>query len=168
MSTYVTLAHAKEHLRVDFTDDDAYIQDLCDLVEVVVLNEIKGSFAGEGTVTTAATTALVGNDSNFTDFIVGETVKVDGETVRTIATITDDTHLTVTAPFTTSENSLTWSVNEGMPLESGVVPRPLYHAMLLMIGHFYMNRESVSVSGLVEIPMSYKMLVAPYKNFTVR
>ena len=169
MSTYVTLAHAKEHLRVDFSDDDNYIQDLCDLVEVVVLDEIAGSVAGEGTVTTAGTTALVGADSNFTDFVVGDTITVAGETTRTIATLTDDTHLTVTSAFSTTGAGKLYIMHSGFPLVGGVIPRPLYHAMLLMVGHFYMNREPVSAAiTMNEIPMSYRMLIAPYKNFTVK
>ena len=40
MSTYITLEEAKTHLRVDFSDDDTYIQDLCNLVEEVVATEI--------------------------------------------------------------------------------------------------------------------------------
>ena len=37
---YITLEQAKDHLRVDFDDDDIYITDLIDAAECSVANEI--------------------------------------------------------------------------------------------------------------------------------
>ena len=65
MSTYLTLAECKTHLRVDFTDDDTYIQHLADLVEELVKTEISGTFVGGGTVSTVATTALTGVETRW-------------------------------------------------------------------------------------------------------
>lgn len=46
------------------------------------------------------------------------------------------------------------------------VPAPLRAAMLLMIGHLFINREAV-VTGLraaaIEVPQTVEMLIAPYK-----
>lgn len=46
------------------------------------------------------------------------------------------------------------------------VPAPLRAAMLLMIGHLFVNRESV-ITGVraaaVEVPQTVEMLIAPYK-----
>jgi len=169
MSTYINLADAKTHLRVDFSDDDTYIQSLCDLVEEVVLNEIKGSMPGEGTVTTDGTVALVGNESNFLDYLVGDTITVSGETVRTIATITDDTHLTVTLAFSTTDSDLTYIMHEGLPLTGGTtLPLALKHAMLLMVGHFYLIREPVIVGvNTGKVPYAFDFLIAPFKNYTI-
>lgn len=55
--------------------------------------------AEPGTVTTAASTALVGVATKFTDYKVGDQILVDNETVRIIDTITDDLNLTVTVAF---------------------------------------------------------------------
>ena len=52
-----------------------------------------------GTVSTTATTTLTGVGTYFTDYQVGDLINVSGETVRTIATITSDTDLTVTVAF---------------------------------------------------------------------
>lgn len=60
-----------------------------------------------GTVTTAATTALAGSGTHFTDYRVGDKITVAGETERTIATIVSDTSLTVTAAFSTTASDLT-------------------------------------------------------------
>ena len=168
MSTYLTLAECKTHLRVDFTDDDTYIQHLADLVEELVKTEISGTFVGEGTVSTVATTALTGVETNFSDYSVGDSIYVDGETVRPIATIVSDTSLTVTGEFTTTASNKTYYVITGLPLVGGVLPLGLRHAMLLMVGHYYALREPVMVGvGVTEIPLGFKFLIHAYKNFTV-
>lgn len=62
-----------------------------------------------GTVATTGTTTLTGTGTYFTDYRVGDQITVDGETVRTIATITSDTVLTVTVAFSNTASSLTFS-----------------------------------------------------------
>jgi hypothetical protein len=165
---YISLAEAKNHLRVDFDDDDSYIISLIELVEQLVKMEIQGTFTGEGTVSTVASTALIGIDTNFSDYAVGDDILVDGETSRTIATITDDEHLTVTVAFANTASTLEYTVTTGIPIVSGVIPSGLKHCMLLTLGHFYANRESTVVGvNMTEIPMGYKYLIAPFKNYTI-
>jgi len=162
---YITRTQAKEHLRVDFSDDDTYIDSLIALVEELVLVEIAGSLDGEGTVATDGTTALVGTDTNFTDYAVGDTITVAGETIRTINSITNDTELTVSVAFANTDSELTYIMHAGIPTP---IPKMLYQAMLLMIGHFYMIREPIVVGvGVTEIPFAFKFLIAPYKNYTI-
>jgi hypothetical protein len=62
-----------------------------------------------GTVATVGTTALTGTGTYFTEYSVGDTIVVSGETVRTIATIVSDTSLTVTPAFTNTASSLTFT-----------------------------------------------------------
>lgn len=62
-----------------------------------------------GTVATTATTALTGTGTYFTDYRVGDQITVSGETVRTIATITSDTSLTVTVAFSNTASSKTFT-----------------------------------------------------------
>ena len=48
-----------------------------------------------------------------------------------------------------------------------VMPLPLLHAMLLMIGNLYANREIVSfTTKTLEIPFNYKYLLDFYKNYS--
>jgi hypothetical protein len=97
--SYVTLEQAKDHLRVDITDDDFYITDLISVAEAAVENEIG--------------TTLLSN------------------------------------------------------LESGVLPKPLYQAILLMVGNLYEHREPVIVGvSVVKIPFTLEYLLYPYKSWT--
>ena len=52
-------------------------------------------------------------------------------------------------------------------LESGVLPKPLYQAILLMIGHLYATREPVMVGvSVVKCPFTLEYLLYPYKTWT--
>lgn len=62
-----------------------------------------------GTVATTGTTTLTGTSTYFQDYRVGDQITVDGETVRTIATITSDTVLTVTVAFSNTASSKTFT-----------------------------------------------------------
>lgn len=51
---------------------------------------------------------------------------------------------------------------------AGVLAKPLYQAILFMIGNLYEIREPVMVGvSVVEVPFAYKYLLFPYKTWTV-
>ena len=62
-----------------------------------------------GTVSTTGSTTLTGSSTYFTDYNVGDTITVYGETVRTIASISSDTVLTVTVAFSNTNTGLTFT-----------------------------------------------------------
>lgn len=62
-----------------------------------------------GTVATTGSTTLTGTNTYFLDYQVGDKITVDGETVRTIATITSNTVLTVTVAFDNTDSGLTFT-----------------------------------------------------------
>jgi len=172
MSLYITLAEAKSHLRVDFTDDDTYIQGLCDMAEEVVLNEIRGSVSGKGTVSyTSGLTSLTGVETNFMDYAIGDVFTIVDDTKRynlTIASITNNTTLTFTSGFTTTDDGLNYTVNYSLPLGTGTLPLSLKHAMLLIVGQFYANREPVIIGvNATKMPYAFDFLISPYKNWTI-
>lgn len=82
-----------------------------------------------GTVATNGSTTLTGTDTYFTDYNVGDTILVSGETVRTIDTIVSDTSLTVTVAFSTTASTLTYS--HATIIQSGIqsysLPRRFSH-----------------------------------------
>lgn len=47
----------------------------------------------------------------------------------------------------------------------GSLPDSIIHAMLLLVGNLYANREGIAFANGVEIPYSYKYLLDPYKNY---
>lgn len=167
--SYITLEQAKDHLRVDFSDDDPYIETLIEVAETSILNDCKAYTIGNGTVTTNGTTTLTGDDdTTFLDYKAGDVIRVFGETVRTISSITDNDTIVVSAAFSTSKTGLSYQV-EQTPIESGVLPKPLFQAVLLLIGHLYENREPVIVGvGVQKMPLSIEYLIAPYKNWVCR
>lgn len=81
-----------------------------------------------GTVATAATTALTGTATKFTDYRVGDKITVNGETVRTIATITSDTALTVTVAFSNTASGKTFT--RDTIIASGVQTYSLHRQLL--------------------------------------
>ena len=50
---------------------------------------------------------------------------------------------------------------------NAIVPAPLKHAVLLLTGHLYENREAVTPVTLNEIPIGVYNLVAPYRRVYV-
>lgn len=54
---------------------------------------------------------------------------------------------------------------KGLEDEDGDIPSPLKQAMLLLVGNFYANRESVAYTNMVEVPKSYQYLIDLYKNY---
>lgn len=163
--SYITLEEAKDHCRVDYTDDDHYIEQLISVAETLIIAEVTGRVPGLGTVTTAATTALTGLSTEFLTYKAGDVILVEGETSRTISAITTDTALTVTSAFSTSSSGLSYFIYPS-PLQSGVLPSPLKQAMLLLIGHFYNSREPAIIgSSVSELPFAIDRLIAPYKTW---
>ncbi len=51
----------------------------------------------------------------------------------------------------------------GDPLES-TVPAAIKAAILLLVGHWYQNREAVSDSAPTELPLAVNSLIAPYRR----
>lgn len=47
----------------------------------------------------------------------------------------------------------------------GDLPSPLIQAVLLLVGNFYANRESVAFANAVKVPYSYQYLIDLYKNY---
>jgi len=47
----------------------------------------------------------------------------------------------------------------------GDIPSPLLQAMLLLIGNYYANRESVAFASAMPLPHAYEYLIALFKNY---
>lgn len=49
----------------------------------------------------------------------------------------------------------------------GELPPPLLHAMLLLLGTYYANRENVSYASCVEVPKTYQYICDLYRSYGV-
>ena len=96
---YVTLEALKQHLRVEYTADDAYLTTLIDVAEAAIGNELGKPLS-----------------------------------------------------YFVSDNAL---------------PTPLVHAIKLLCGDLYNNRESVAFAAPHEVPRSLDYLLQPYKVYNV-
>lgn len=69
--------------------------------------------------------------------------------------------------ITVSEDATSRHLNIALnELEAGgKLPPAIIHAMLLMIGNLYANREPVSYGVMVKIPLSYEYLIGLYKKY---
>lgn len=50
----------------------------------------------------------------------------------------------------------------------GTLPPAIIHAMLLMIGNLYANREPVTFGAVAKIPYSYEYLIGLYKHYEIK
>src|SRR5690606_7463663 len=50
------------------------------------------------------------------------------------------------------------------PPATSTVPNPLKVAILLLVGHWYQNREAVSSTGMASLPFAVEALIAPYRR----
>ena len=50
------------------------------------------------------------------------------------------------------------------PPVTSTVPDPLKVAILLLVGHWYQNREAVSSTGMASLPFAVEALIAPYRR----
>lgn len=57
-----------------------------------------------------------------------------------------------------------------MPLsdmcKDNVLPSPIKHAILLLVGTFYAQRESISTSSMQPVPNAFEMLCDLYRNYS--
>ena len=69
-------------------------------------------------------------------------------------------------PKSTLEKINNMSLDE---LETGGnLPPAIIHAMLLMIGNLYANREPVAFGTVVKPPYSYEYLIGLYKHYEIK
>ena len=49
--------------------------------------------------------------------------------------------------------------------KEGVLPQPLLHSILLIIGNLYDNRESVAYTQVTEVPNSLSYILSMYRDY---
>lgn len=180
----VTTAEAKRHCRVDHTDDDAYLDSL---VAAVTAN-IDGADGWLGralgaqtwklsldafptgsrgimlplpplrSVTTVAYTDVDGVARTYTAF---RTFGIDSKSGQGFILPAYDDEWPETRDDTPEAVQITFTAGYE------TVPTPIKHAILLMVGNLYENREDTTELKLGHLPMGADALLAPYRSWNV-
>jgi uncharacterized phiE125 gp8 family phage protein len=175
----VTLTQAKAHLRVEDTDDDTYITTLITIAREYCETVTKRALATQ-------TLELILDDFPCSDYI-----KLPMSPVQSVTSVkyTDSdgsestwssanyvTNLDVVPAIITPAYAETYP--SFTPLPTGAVrvryvaghksdgvalPKAIYHAILLLIGHLYENREETTTVTLENIPMGIQSLLYNYR-----
>lgn len=176
----VVLSEAKSHMNIDalFTDDDTLITSL-----IVVAREFVEDYIRRALMTQT----LVARHNGFPNCIKLERPNVKSVTsvqyidtagdLQTLATSVYDVDLYSTPNRITLAYGQTWpSTQTGVPntvvityvtgeTTSANVPPTIRHAILMLIGHLYENREATSTLTIKDIPFSIVALLQHYKVY---
>lgn len=175
----VTQAEAKDHLRVRHNDDDSYINALIRVARSSVEILTQRSLISR--------TLKLWADN----FPRSRVLELEGAPIQAVSSVKymiDDVETTLsTAIYTVDTKSSPgrivlndgeiWPVVDYVPNAVRVtytagyggasdVPQDLKHAILMMVGHLYENRESIVVganTSTVEVPKSTEYLCLPYR-----
>ena len=181
----ISLAEAKNYLRVDFNNDDTFISELISIARVKILKDtgqvmglqtITEYFTNWGTIPTTGGNLILplsymGYWDGSNDFIVKY---FDINNVEQTLTIDTDyiviQHMgLIKVQFINTFN--TFDRLDAISIEYQIEPqnadstRPLLIAMYLLIQHYYDNRSAVSFLKVDEMPMGYFNIINQYKNY---
>lgn len=162
----VTLSLAKQHLRVDGTDEDTvitgYLAAAMAWVENYTGKKLVRGEVTEGVAALESPLALTWGPSP-ADLSVEYTDADDVSQTFTDATIVLGRAF-ATWPTPKADTPIALTYTAGFE----TVPAELDNAILLMTGHFYANREAVNVGGSVtELPLAVEALCGPYRSVLV-
>lgn len=169
----VTLGEAKAQCRVDGTDSDTLLA-----AQIAAARSYVEDYCGRALV---ARTVTVKCDS-FDDFAVFPVVPLSSVTSVSYVdsagasqTLSADVYEVRSDGLTASvalKHGQSWpSIQSGSRITvtavvGGVVPEAVKQALLLLIGHFFSNREAVSVGATVaETPIAVSALLANHRSF---
>jgi uncharacterized phiE125 gp8 family phage protein len=180
MATLVTLANVKAHLRVTTDDEDTiigmYRSAAISWVEnytghVLAPREVVDTFGEWGDYLTLFHQPITVGDP--TPTLVVEYTDDEGDFIEYEDRVIRDHQYpwTIHPPYGFTFPSLggpasirvTYTAGYG----SGEVPDPLNHAVLLLCGHFFVNRSAVSADSIEEIDMSVRSLCKPYRGLVM-
>ncbi len=173
----VGLTEAKTHLRVDLSDDDTYIQMLIEMATHVV-EQYTRLFIVENTVEVyydqfpdyfnlqygnlqLITSIKYYDSSNNLTTLDSSNYEMDKHAQPALVYRSQGS----TWPSTYDKpNAVTLKFSGGYEFQDydDKFPRPLKHAILLLIGHFYENRQSVADKVQYSIPMTVEYLINPF------
>jgi uncharacterized phiE125 gp8 family phage protein len=181
----VTLAEAKAHLRIESSDDDTYITTLISVARGICENYVGFLLAYNDSLTyyldrfpdrqeiilygisglDAGTTVIKYHNKNgvLTTFDATK-YNSDEHSIPSRIFLKDGESFPETDSYTPSAVQITFEAG----LQGYLMPKPLYQAILLTIGHLFENRQNVVVGGKgYDIPQTAEYLMNPYRVISI-
>lgn len=174
-TTPITLAEAKEQLRIEHADDDVLVTRL--IAVATAYTDVKGAL-GQAMITQTWAQWMGANPTQSINLLIGPVQSVtavkyydtDGELQ------TDDINNyqvfgTEFATYVGPKDGFSWPVAQdradAIKIEYVVgygdaatdVPDTIRHALFLLIGHWYDNREQTTTDRLEDIPWGFEALM---------
>lgn len=175
-----TLAETKAHLRVTHTDEDDYISSLI-VAATQHIERIVGISLMERTyrLTLDAFSDYIELPRGPVQSVTSVQYTDEDGITQTVATADYTVDLTSNRQWIVRNSDATWPT----PLDAVNVVTVEYvagydtlppdltdlrHAILLLVGHFYVNREAVNVGNIVnEMPLAVDALIQPHRSIYV-
>jgi uncharacterized phiE125 gp8 family phage protein len=163
VTTPVSLGEVKAHLALNHTDDDAYLTSLIEAATATI----------DGP--TGIGVALIKQTWRATFDYVPHAFVIPLQPVRAITSIKVGTETLAVDRYDFDPDTSTLycatpiygsrSKRVKIEFEAGydTVPADLRHAILMIVGHFYANREAVTTLKLEKVPMAVESILNRYR-----
>jgi len=172
LDSVITVADLKEHLRVDHSDEDtlitslraaaiSWVEDYCntrlgDVTAVGYLDFFYNARFPVGPVNSISSVTYTDANGD-TQTLPAAKYWYDIKTKS--ARITFDN-----VPQLYDDTFHAVQINMNVGYAEADVPEPVLHAIRLLVGHLYENRQQVTRTKLNELPLGIHSLVSPYRN----
>lgn len=178
--TPITLPEVKAQLRVEHDDDDTILTRLIDVA--VAYTDVRGAL-GQAMITQKWAQWINANPPQNVSLILGPVQNVTAvkyyDTDGVLQTDDINNYQVFGTDFATvisPKDSFTWPVSQqrsdAIKIEYEIgygdaitnVPQTIRHALMLLIGHWYDNREQTGVDELSNIPFGYEEMLNLHRN----
>lgn len=178
--TPITIEEVKAQLRVEHDDDDTILTRLIDVA--VAYTDVRGAL-GQAMITQKWAQWINANPPQNVSLILGPVQNVTAvkyyDTDGVLQTDDINNYQVFGTDFATvisPKDSFTWPVSQqrsdaikieyeiGYGDEITSVPQTIRHALMLLIGHWYDNREQTGVDELSNIPFGYEEMLNLHRN----
>jgi len=178
--TPITLTEVKAQLRVEHDDDDTILTRLIDVA--VAYTDVRGAL-GQAMITQKWAQWINSNPPQNVSLILGPVQSVTAvkyyDTDGVLQTDDVNNYQVFGTDFATvisPKDSFAWPVSQqrsdAIKIEYEIgygdaitdVPQTIRHALMLLIGHWYDNREQTGVDELSNIPFGYEEMLNLHRN----